>query len=246
MSMFSRIPVPQVEWNEENMKYMLCGFPLVGAAIGLLFWVWMWLCGVLNFGLAVRAAGLTAIPVLISGGIHLEGFCDTTDALASRAEPERKRQIMKDSHVGAFAVIALGLYYLLYFAFCFELNITLRSLTLLSLSPVLSRSASGLTVIFFPSSKNEGLFRSFRDTADRTAAAVVLFAFAVASMTLMLFYLPLAAMLMLLLVAVALLALYLISWRQFGGMSGDLAGWFLTVAELLMLIGLTTIMKVLV
>jgi adenosylcobinamide-GDP ribazoletransferase len=150
---------------------------------------------------------------------------------------------MKDSHIGAFAAISLGLYLVLYYAFSLELEISLRSLMLISLSFILSRSASGLTVIFFPSSKNEGLFRSFKDTADKRTAAIVLFVFAVLSMSLMLFYLPLAALAMLLMLSFALLALCIISRSQFGGMSGDLAGWFLTLAELLMLIGLTTILK---
>lgn len=242
--MFSRIPMPNVEWKDENMRYMLCGFPLVGAVIGLLYWVWIWLCGVIGFGPAVKAAGLTFIPAFISGGIHLEGFLDTSDALASRGDIEKKRQILKDSHIGAFAAISLGLYFLLYFAFSIELEISLRSLMLISLSFVLSRSASGLTVIFFPSSKGEGLFRSFKSTADKMVASIVLFIFALASMLLMLYYLPLAALSMLLMLAIALLALCVISRSQFGGMSGDLAGWFLSLAELLMLIGLTTILKV--
>ncbi len=241
--MFSRIPIPNVEWKEENMRYMLCGFPLVGAVIGLLFWVWIWLCGVVGFGPFIKAAGLTFIPVFISGGIHLEGFLDTSDALASHGDVEKKRRIMKDSHIGAFAAIALGLYFLLYYAFSLELQISLRTLTLISLSFVLSRSTSGLTVIFFPSSKNEGLFRSFKDTADKRAAAVILMFFALLCMTLMLFYLPLAALAMLLMLSIALLSLCVISRSQFGGMSGDLAGWFLCLAELLMLIGLTTILK---
>lgn len=241
--MFSRIPMPNVEWKEENMRYMLCGFPLVGAVIGLLFWVWIWLCGVVGFGPSVKAAGLTFIPIFISGGIHLEGFLDTSDALASRGDVEKKRQIMKDSHIGAFAAISLGLYFLLYFAFSLELEISLRSLTLISISFVLTRSASGLTVIFFPSSKNEGLFRSFKDTANKRTAAIVLMFFALLSMVLMLVFLPLAAMSMLLMLSIALLSLCIISRSQFGGMSGDLAGWFLSLAELLMLIGLTTILK---
>ena len=34
LSMYSKIPVPQAEWNERNMRYALCFFPLVGAIIG--------------------------------------------------------------------------------------------------------------------------------------------------------------------------------------------------------------------
>ena len=42
--MFSRIPMPNVEWKNENMRYMLCAFPLVGAVIGLILWLWQLLC----------------------------------------------------------------------------------------------------------------------------------------------------------------------------------------------------------
>ena len=40
-SMFSAIPVPQVQWNEKNMRFILCAFPLVGAciALGCVLWV---------------------------------------------------------------------------------------------------------------------------------------------------------------------------------------------------------------
>lgn len=244
--MFSRIPTPNIDWKPENMKYMLCGFPIVGAVIGLLLWGWTYICWAVGFGPLIRAAGFTVIPIAVSGGIHLEGFLDASDALASRAEPERKRQIMKDSHIGAFAAIGLGIYLLLFFAFSCELIITPQSLLLLSLAPVISRCMSGLTVIYFPSSKNEGLFRSFKETADKTAAAVFLFILALAVIAIMLFELTTAAVIMLLLIFGNMIALFFMSRKQFGGMSGDLAGWFLSMAELLMLIGLTTIMKVLV
>ena len=38
-AMFSKIPTPMVDWNKENMKYMMCFFPFVGTAIGILIWL---------------------------------------------------------------------------------------------------------------------------------------------------------------------------------------------------------------
>ena len=40
-STYSRIPVPQVAWTDENRKYSMCFFPLIGAVIGLLLWGWL-------------------------------------------------------------------------------------------------------------------------------------------------------------------------------------------------------------
>jgi len=244
ISMFSRIPVPQVQWNEENMRYMFCGFPLVGVFIGLLLWLWTLVCGVLNFGIIIRAAGLTLIPAAVSGGVHLEGFCDVSDALASRAEPERKRQIMKDSHIGAFAAISLGAYFLIYFAFCCELPIDRRSLPILVLIPVLSRSLSGLSAIFFPSASDKGLLRSFKDASDKGVTVFVLAVFALLCVSLMLVIFPIAGLASTILSAATLLMLFFTSRRQFGGMSGDLSGWFLCLAEIMMLAGLTIVFKV--
>jgi adenosylcobinamide-GDP ribazoletransferase len=48
-SMFSRIPMPKVDWKPENMRYALAAFPLVGCVIGLALWGWAWLCGRLAF-----------------------------------------------------------------------------------------------------------------------------------------------------------------------------------------------------
>ena len=48
--MFSRIPMPVVEWKEENMRYLLCAFPLVGAAVGVVLWIWQLLAAWLGFG----------------------------------------------------------------------------------------------------------------------------------------------------------------------------------------------------
>ncbi len=39
-SMYSKIPMPQCEWNEENMAYAMCFFPWIGVAIGGVTWLW--------------------------------------------------------------------------------------------------------------------------------------------------------------------------------------------------------------
>ena len=43
-SMYSRIPMPQFTWKEEDMNYMLCFFPWVGAVIGGLIYLWRMVC----------------------------------------------------------------------------------------------------------------------------------------------------------------------------------------------------------
>lgn len=87
-STYSRIPVPQVAWTDENRKYSMCFFPLIGAVIGLLLWGWLALCDVLGFGALLRGAVGALLPILVTGGIHMDGFMDTSDALASWQSPE--------------------------------------------------------------------------------------------------------------------------------------------------------------
>ena len=114
-SLYSRLPMPQIQWTAANMRWALCALPLVGAAAGLAMLLWNGLALRLGLGLPLRAAGLLLAPVLVTGGIHLDGFCDACDALASHADTPKKLEIMKDPHAGAFALIGLACYFAFYF-----------------------------------------------------------------------------------------------------------------------------------
>jgi adenosylcobinamide-GDP ribazoletransferase len=242
-SVFSRIPVPRTEWTEKNLRYMLCAFPLVGAVIGLLLWGWSLICLFLGFGRILFAAGLTLLPVLVTGGIHLDGFCDTTDALASNASPERRREILKDTHTGAFAVIGVAAYLLLYFALATEVSDAPGTALTLGLMHVLSRTLSGLAVLLFPASTNKGMLAAFKESAaKRNAAAVLLVLFTAAAGSLLWLSWPAASMVLAALLC--LLGLRRMAHKKFNGMSGDLAGWFLQTAELAMLAALIITEKV--
>ena len=104
-ALYSRIPMPRLDWESESRKYTLYAFPLVGIAVGVCELLWLWISQVLDLHTALTGAVLTALPIWVTGGIHLDGFCDVCDARASHQSRERKLEILKDSNVGAFAVI---------------------------------------------------------------------------------------------------------------------------------------------
>ena len=244
--MFSRIPMPTVEWKNENMRYMLCAFPLVGVVIGLVLWLWQLLSAALGFGPLLWAAGLTLLPVAVTGGIHMDGFCDVSDALASHAPAEKKRAILKDSHTGAFAIITLGCYLLLYAALATEMPVTGRSALLLGLMHVLSRILSGTISLVYPKSDGEGLLRTFTLSADKKPAVAILLVLLLLCAAALIWVKPVTGAVMVLGGLLTALWMKRLSAKQFGGMSGDLSGYFLQLAELIMLLCCVIVSKVVV
>ena len=229
-SMFSALPMPQVDWNNRNMRYCLCAFPLVGVVIGLCCWGWSCFCGSLPLSPVLRGAGLCLIPVWITGGIHLDGYADTCDALASHAGIEKRQQILKDPNLGAFAVIRMCCWFLADFALWTVLP-ELRAATAIGIFG-LARSLSGLALTSFRLREGSGLARSFAEAADRERVRRILLGICLGFAALLCasggwFCVPVAA-------AVFLYFRNLCE-KAFEGLSGDLAGWFLQTAELWML-----------
>lgn len=234
-AMFSAIPCPQPEWTEKNMRYTLCAFPLIGAVCGILCWGWVALMSCVGGSVLLQAGGLCAIPVLVTGGIHLDGYADTSDALGSYGSPEKKREILKDPHCGAFAVIRLCTWFVVYFALCASIKWDTQALWCMSLAFVLERCLSGFANAAFPLAKNTGLAHTFATAADKKKVRAIL---AVSSVLLAVALIVLGGMAgaAMVLVACGLMwRYYRIALKEFGGTTGDLAGWFLQRAEIWML-----------
>lgn len=230
-SMFSALPVPQVPWDQRNMRWMLAAFPLVGLAAGGLCWAWAAACEALALPEVLRGAGLCLLPVWVTGGVHLDGYADVWDALDSHAPTERRQEILKDPHMGAFAAIRLGCWLLADFALWTALPRYDGPAFLMGFC--LSRALSGLSVAVFPLAPRSGLARSFAEAADQQLACVLGVLAALLAMGLCLRGTGGAAMV---LAAVwVFLRCRRLARREFGGFSGDLAGWFLQTAELWML-----------
>lgn len=231
-SMYSKIPMPHIEWTKQNMRYTFCYFPLVGAVIGFLMWLWCQAADLLSVGSIFRAVIFVLIPVLVTGGIHLDGLLDTADALSSWQTQDRRLEILKDSHAGAFAIIVCCGYFLASFGIWSEADI--NSVAVLGIGFILSRALSGFGVCTFPCAKGSGLAATFADAADQKKCRICLVIEA----------------------GVCVLGMLLIDWqsgglaaasaiivclicrrmaiKKFGGITGDIQGFFLQVCELVM------------
>lgn len=231
-TMYSRIPAPRVKWEKEAMSLALCFFPLIGAVIGALMCVWCSLAGLVKLGAALRAAGLLLIPIAVSGGVHMDGFADVSDALGSRRPRERKLEILKDSHTGAFAVITVAGYMILFFAAWCAFEPSLRTMLALAITPVLSRALSALGAMFFKNARGEGLLATFTDAAQKTAGRVVSFVWIAAACAAMILLSPVAGIAAVVGAGLVFAAYAATAYSQFGGTTGDLAGWFTQICEL--------------
>ena len=229
--MYSHIPIPSFEWDDKSRKYALCFFPLVGAVIGAVEFLWFYLASFIDAPVLIGTAVATAIPFLITGCIHMDGFCDTEDALSSHADMERKLAILKDPHAGAFAIIFAALYILLYFAGWSAVS-SWKALDAVCIGFVLSRALSGLAVASFKGARKEGMLQ---DLADRTAkiplkiSMLIYIAFCAAALVILCGWLGI-----LVLCVNELVFLYyrIVAYKKFGGITGDIAGWFLQLSEL--------------
>jgi adenosylcobinamide-GDP ribazoletransferase len=223
--------MPQIEWKPENRRYALCFFPLVGAVIGVLFMLLEQFCKWLGTRNFLFGAGAVFLTVLITGGIHLDGFCDTCDARASWGDKERKLKILSDSHIGAFAAIKLGVYLVLYTALLSELYETSAS-AVVACGYVLSRSLSGLAAVTFKAAKKEGTLFGFTSNTHKNAALFVLSFTAVVSCCAMVAVNTTAGVSAAAAALVTMMYYHHMANKEFGGVTGDLAGWFLQVCEL--------------
>ena len=231
-AMYSKIPMPRADWEKENMRYVLCAFPLVGVVIGACIYGWNMMATMFSFGDGLSAAGYVLLPVLLTGGIHLDGFLDTCDALHSYASTEKKLEILKDPHVGAFAVI--GGCSLFAANFGLWSQVSEKGAQALALSFVMSRCLSGFSVVYLPCAKNSGLAATFQDGAHRKQVGVIcmlelLLVFAVGC-----FWMPKNMIFMTAAAGITFFCYVRMARRQFGGVTGDLAGFFLQMCECLM------------
>ncbi len=234
-SIYSKIPVPQFPWEEEDMKYMLCFFPWIGAVIGGCVYLWNLVCFHISAEDLFRVFITAAIPLVITGGFHVDGFMDTMDALHSYSPKERKLEILKDSHIGAFAVIMLAVYGLVYLGAFSEVESNVM-LKIVCSSFFLSRCLCGISAVSFPLAKKDGTLYLFADSSQKRIVKGSLYLQSAACIGFMLFWSPSAGLIVAAAAMIALIYYFCRSKKEFGGITGDTAGYFVLICEVCMIV----------
>lgn len=233
-AMFSKIPMPRADWTKENMKYMFCFFPFIGTVIGVLTVAVAYAGRRFGYQPGFVTALLVLVPVFVTGGIHVDGLLDTSDALSSWQERSRRLEILKDSHAGAFAVITACVYFILWLGAWSQLQNNPKGICIMSMGYMMSRCLSGIGVITFPKAKSDGTVAEFSRNASEITARNILMVMFVILVALMLWVSPVMGVL-------AVLSALLVFWwyhhmamKYFGGTTGDLSGFFLCICEVVM------------
>lgn len=211
-------------WNdadeaEDRFGVSMAFFPLVGMVIGL-FLVAVWWLSSLVFPPAVADVLAVIALVVVTGGLHLDGFADTMDGLAGGEDRERVLAIMKDSRIGSFAVIGLILILLVKVVALTEVHPSVKTNALL-IVPVLGRWATVQLAALCPYARSgDGTARAFVGFTGKLEYVVA--SLITALIVVGLFFLKGAAILAI--AAVVTFGIGIFFNRRIGGVTGDVMG----------------------
>ena len=222
-SMFCALPFPWHGWEEKARDKMLCCLPVIGLEIGLLWWAVGAVAARLALPGLIGGALLCAAPYFLTGFMHLDGFMDVTDAVRSYRSLERRREILKDSHVGSFSVIAMGLLLVMQLSVCSAIG-TLTQLRALLLIPAVSRCCSVLAITCLPPMETS------QYAQRKTHWALPLAMLAAAVGVGFWWETPVGIALVAVMVGYALALVR--AYRSLKGMNGDISGYCISLSEL--------------
>ena len=235
-AMFSKIPMPMVDWKKENIKYMMCFFPFVGTCHR-------------HPDLACRRGPRVHVALepfflccdpycdpgtLFTGGIHVDG----------RSGHVRCIKLLAGTHKEAgdpegFPCRCICHYHSLCIFYPLAGSLgsapwNYNGICIMSLGFMMSRCLSGIGVITFPKARTDGTVAEFSRNASEIAVRNVLITMFVILAALMIWVDPVLGVL------AAVSALLVFWWyhhmalKYFGGTTGDLSGFFLCICEVVM------------
>ena len=231
LGMFCAIPLPVHLWDDTCMNLMLPCFPLIGLLLGAIWWGAAELLAFCSVNVVLAAAILAIMPFLLAGFLHLDGYMDTSDAMLSRRPIEEKLQILKDPHKGAFSIVMIAVLFLLQFAAVYAIfDSGKHYMTFLFIS-VISRCCAAISLLHLGTIQHSGFASAFRQNTSGSHKAFVylLAAAAIAGSYLLI---GLSGLISVLAAILGFSGAMAYSFREFKGVSGDLAGFSLVLGEL--------------
>lgn len=144
-------------------------FPVVGLILGACYALFV---ACMDFALPefgiyvpehVRAFLLASAMIFLTGGIHCDGLMDTLDGILSGRERDRMLEIMKDSHVGTYGIVGFLLFFIAEYAILLDMQAGLLRMMALFFAPYIARVMLVFVICVFPYARPEGLGKAFHE-----------------------------------------------------------------------------------
>ena len=207
--------------------------------IGAVEYGWLKLTYYLNISYIVFTLIALVIPIIVTGGFHVDGYMDCCDAIFSRRDLAERQRILKDSAVGAFAAIGLAVLLLIQAAAMYEITVRPEFFPALALAPMLSRMMSAEAVWNNRPLATSQYNRQAENPKSRKPLEVAMVLLAVAVIVAFYFFFDIDGFFTVLsdfdtILAVALVVHFIACYgarKNLGGMSGDISGFAITLSE---------------
>lgn len=236
---FTRLPFWRLyQPPQESYKTVVEHWPLVGWLTASVMASTLYF-GSLVFPYAIAVLAAIAARLLLTGALHEDGLADFFDGFGGGGNDRRRvLDIMKDSHIGTYGVLALVVYLGLFFAVLYSMPPFFAALTLLAADPYAKMLASEL-VMMLPyarteqEAKNKTVYRRMPLTATVSLALQGLLPLAAYCYY---FYDVIDWQMLVFIPCLVMYFLYLFIWRRLRGYTGDCCGAMFLLVELSVLL----------
>lgn len=194
-------------------------WPLAGLAVALLAGFAGWLALALGLPAPLTAGLVLAAQIALTGALHEDGLADSADGLWGGHDPARRLEIMKDSHIGSYGVLALGLSLILRWSALTALLTAGWLFAPLIAAATLSRAPMAVLAAALPNARGVGLSAHVGRPGQETASLAV----AIAAL-LALLAVGWAMLAPLLWVALITIAAAAVARTRIAGQTGDILG----------------------
>lgn len=238
---FLTLPCPYKRWDNGLKNMMLAFLPGVGMVAGLLWFILG--CIVLKIAVYPLLSALLICFFIyaICGFMHMDGFMDVNDAIMSRRPLEDRLRILKDSTVGAFAVITVM--FLVLAMYVASLSFFIKPMEISGLFPlltipVISRGTAGVCVLSFKPLTTSQYLEDHEKPRDKYIKMVALItcAYFLLILVLAIIFARPEAIARLVVSSLGTSCVTLLSClyarHNLGGMNGDIAGYSICMGEL--------------
>lgn len=233
---FTVLPIKkELPLGRKEVTAMFIALPFVGAVIGaVMYAVSVLMLDVLGSGTLLTAVFIVLTGIVLTGGLHLDGWADTADAFFSYQDREKRLKILEDPRLGAFGTMAIVLLIIVKIALFHEvLEQGLGHMALFIALPFLARAGMNSYFATSQSAKSEGLAYFFKEKI-KTNYLITLTFVSAAAVLIGLGFIVGNVMLPLLLFTVIVVGIAIFrvwSLKHFGGVTGDLLGTFIEGVE---------------